>query len=131
MRVIADRSRPLPAPPPVVWGDLVAPRADGPRAWLRLLPDEVAPRVLSSCSPRAVVWSSLWSRHPRLVVRLDCQPHHGATRLHVRVEAPDDAAPSDEMPNVLSDVFSDAAIGHVRHRINHLLFADLRATYGQ
>ncbi|QQS00370.1 MAG: hypothetical protein IPK37_16115 [Austwickia sp.] len=119
MRLIADRTRPLPAPPPVVWADLAEPRAEGTRAWLRLLPDEVPPRVLSSYAPRTLVWSSLWIRHPALVVRLDCRPDGPATRLRVCIEAPDDLA------------LSDAAVGHVRHRINHLLFADLRATYGQ
>ena len=118
MQIVADRRRPLPAPPPVVWADLVQPRAEGVRPWLRLLPDEVPPRVLSRYEPRRVTWSSLWTRHPDLVIRLDCEPDGGGTRLHVVVEAPDDAA-------------EGAWIGHVRHRINKLLFGELRATYGQ
>lgn len=97
----------------------MAPRSDGVRPWLRLLPDEVAPRVLASFPPRTLTWSSLWTRHPDLVVGLDCAPHQTGTLLHVTIEAPDEP------------VLSDATIGHVRHRINHLLFADLRATYGQ
>lgn len=122
MRIIADRRRALPAPPPVVWGDLTAPRRDGDRAWLRLLPDEVPPRVLASLPPRTLTWSSLWTRHPELVVRFDCLPHAGGTMLHVVVAEPRAGGDAG---------LSDAAIGHVRHRVNHLLFADLRATYGQ
>lgn len=118
VRIIADRKRPLPAPPPIVWADLTTPDSDGPRAWLRLLPDEVAPEITAGLEPRLVTWSSLWTRHPDLVIRLDCQPDGAGTRLHVVIEAPDDAP-------------DGAWIGHVRHRINKLLFRDLRYSYGQ
>jgi len=122
VRVIGDKTERLPAPPHVVWADLMAPRAEGVRAWLRLLPDEVAPTVLDSREPDLVVWSSLWSRHPEVVVRLEPRPNDRApygTALRVVLEVPEEAE------------ISDAAIGHLRKRITYLLSADLRFSYGQ
>ena len=49
--VLADRTRRLPPPLTVVWADLVAPRSTGVRSWLHLLPDEIAPQVISMREP--------------------------------------------------------------------------------
>lgn len=77
------------------------------------------PTILDGSRPRTLVWTSLWTRHPELVLRFDCAPDQGGTRLRVCLDAPDEAE------------LSDATVGHLRHRVNRLLFADLRATYGQ
>ena len=65
------RTRSMPAPPHVIWEDLVALKAEGVRAWVELLPDEVMPTVLHAEKPHLVVWSSLWPSRPDDVVVLD------------------------------------------------------------
>jgi uncharacterized protein YndB with AHSA1/START domain len=118
VHVIGSRERTLPAPPHVVWRSLTDPNAAGSRPWLRLLEDEIEPRVLASEEPELVVWSSLWPRRPHDVVRLDLRPHDHGTA--VRWSMTTDAEPPDE-----------SATGHIRHRLNHLLWSDLRLSYGQ
>lgn len=113
------RARQLPAPPNVVWGDLVAPRHDGVRPWLRLLDDEVAPRVIDSeIIPARVVWSSLWVARPDDRIVLEISPAGDGSSLQFTLLA------AGEPPDA-------SRTGHIRRRINHLLFADLRFTYGQ
>ena len=113
-----SRGRRLPAPPHIVWASLVHPHQPGARPWLVLLDDEVAPTVLSSHEPDAVVWSSLWPSRPRDRVHLDLSAVGEETRLTFTVLTPDD--PPDP-----------SKAGHIRRRLNHLLFADLRSSYGQ
>jgi hypothetical protein len=107
VHVIGSREKTLPAPPSVVWRSLVEPHAPGARPWLRLLDDEVEPRVLAADEPVLVVWSSLWPR-----------PDGGGTALRWTLTT--DAEPPD-----------DGATGHLRYRLNQLLWADLRLSYGQ
>lgn len=113
-----SRARRLPAPPSVVWDSLVDPRRPGSRPWLDLLPDEVAPRVLKAEKPSIVVWSSLWPSRPHDEVHLELTEEHGETRLKFTLLTPDDAP-------------DESKTGHLRRRMNHLLFADLRFSYGQ
>lgn len=113
-----NRARDLPAPPNVVWLDLVEPRSGGVRPWLRLLDDELPPRVLESESPTRVVWSSLWATRPDDQIVLVLSPAGAGTSLRFSLHANGD--PPDE-----------SRTGHIRKRISHLLFADRRFTYGQ
>jgi len=113
-----NRARHLPAPPSVVWRDLVEPRSEGARPWLNLLPDESPPRVIESESPSLVVWSSLWATRPDDEIVMELSPADGGSSLRFRLLAHGD--PPD-----------DSKTGHIRRRINQLLFADLRFTYGQ
>ena len=113
-----NRARNLPAPPTVVWRDLVEPRSEGVRPWLRLLPDESPPRVIESETPTLVVWSSLWTSRPDDQIVLELSPEDGGTSLRFKLLGHGD--PPDE-----------SKTGHIRRRINQLLFADLRYTYGQ
>lgn len=115
---LGRRTRNLPAPPQVVWSTLVAPRQPGTRPWLNLLDDEVEPRVLSSTEPREVVWASLWPGRPNDQIRLRLTAGHGGTDLEFTLLTP------DEPPD-------DSRLGHLRRRLNILLFADLRYSYGQ
>lgn len=117
MTPYGNRSRRLPAPPHVVWDDLVAPKADGVRAWLDLLPDEVAPRVLESERPHRVVWSSLWPSRPHDQVVLELAEDHEGTALSFTLLA------AGEVPD-------QSKAGHIRRRVNQLLYADLRFSYG-
>ncbi len=118
MDEIGSRARKLPAPPSVVWESLVEPDRPRTRPWLVLLDDEVAPRILSAEKPRLVVWSSLWPRRPDDEVHLDLTAVGAETSLRFTLLTP------DELPD-------QSTTGHLRHRLNHLLFADLRLSYGQ
>lgn len=115
---IGSRARTLPAPPRVVWGSLMDPHQPGARTWLVLLDDEVEPRVLESREPDRVVWSSLWPSRPRDQVVLELEPAGVGTLLRFTLLTPD--VPPD-----------DSKTGHLRRRLNHLLYADLRYSYGQ
>jgi hypothetical protein len=112
------RTRNLPAPPAVVWDDLAEPTLAGPRVWLRLDRDEVAPVVLEAERPRRLVWASLWPSRPDDRVVLELAPGGGGTDLTFTLLAAGD--PPDQ-----------SKTGWVRKRVNQLLWRDLRATYGQ
>lgn len=113
-----SKARKLPAPPRVVWESLTDPRHPGRRPWLNLLPDEVDPHVLDAESPRWVVWSSLWPSRPRDQVRLELTASGCETLLRFTLLTPDDVPDASKT-------------GHLRRRLNELLFADLRFSYGQ
>lgn len=116
---IGSRARTLPAPPAVVWESLVRPRRPGARPWLNLRADEIDPRVLRAVEPNAVVWSSLWPSRPNDEVHFELSANDlGETRLRFTLLTPD-AAPDE------------STTGHLRRRLNELLFADLRYSYGQ
>lgn len=112
------RTRKLPAPPHVVWEDLVRPASTGGRTWLDLLDDEVAPRVVESDAPKRVVWSSLWTSRPgdRVVIELAAAGCDTAVTFTLLAAG---------------DPPDDSRTGHIRRRVNQLLFADLRFSYGQ
>ena len=114
---IGSRARNLPAPPRVVWLSLVDPRRAGSRPWLELLADEVEPRVLAAVEPERVVWSSLWPSRPDDEVHFELTPEAGGTSLRFTLLTP------HEMPDA-------SKTGHLRKRLNHLLYADLRYSYG-
>lgn len=116
---IGRRRRSQPAPPHVVFEDLSEPDRDPCRPWLELLDDEQRPRVLRSEAPSTLVWSSLWSKRPDAMVTFDLPSSaDGGTdlqwTLHVDEHPPD-----------------DALVGHMRKRLNQLINANLRYTFGQ
>lgn len=112
------RTRRLPAPPRVVWADLSHPRRNSTRNWLALLSDEVEPDVLEPAPPRRLAWSSLWPSRPDDRVVFELVDRHGETALtFILLSAVD---PPD-----------DSKTGHIRKRMNQLLFAELRYSYGQ
>ncbi|WP_458317899.1 hypothetical protein [Mycolicibacterium brisbanense] len=117
---IGTRQRNLPAPPRVVFEDLVSPRTDGIRSWLHLFDDETAPEVLESREPGYVVWSSLWPRRPdaRITFELPQGGTGGGTDLRWTLTVDEPVPP-------------DSLTGHMRKRINTLIHANLRYTYGQ
>jgi hypothetical protein len=115
---IGSRARKLPAPPSVVWESLVEPHRQGARPWLNLLSDEVEPRVLEAEEPNRVVWSSLWPSRPNDQVHFELTAVGGETSLKFTLLTPGEAP-------------DQSKTGHLRRRLNHLLFADLRFSYGQ
>ena len=80
--------------------------------------DESEPTVLDADKPHRVAWSSLWPTRPRDQVLLELTAAGSQTALRLTLLTPDD--PPDSRKT-----------GHLRRRINHLLFADLRFSYGQ
>lgn len=112
------RARKLPAPPGVVWESLVHRHEPGARPWFFLLSDEVEPQILRASKPTSVVWSSLWPSRPRDQVHLNLTDANHETLLRFTLLTP------DEVPD-------QSKAGHLRRRMNQLLFADLRFSYGQ
>jgi hypothetical protein len=118
MEEIGSRRRNLPAPPWAVFADLCDPNPRTIRPWLFLLDDEIAPTVLESHRPDKVVWSSLWVKQPDARVQFDLEAGGGGTDLRWTLYV-DEPVPDQ------------SRIGHLRKRMNKLLFADLRYSYGQ
>jgi hypothetical protein len=115
---LGRRTRTLPPPPHIVWESLTDPHREGVRPWLNLLPDEVEPRILESVCPKLVVWSSIWPNTPDQIIRFDIAPDGGdGTALTWTLTSPTE--------------LDDAAVGHRRYRLNKLIWADLRYSYGQ
>lgn len=116
---IGRRRRSQPAPPHVIFEALCDPDRDPGRRWLTLLDDEMRPRALLAESPTIVVWSSLWIVRADATVTFDLPGRgDGGTDLQwtllVAEPAPD-----------------DALVGHMRKRLNELINANLRYTFGQ
>jgi hypothetical protein len=115
---IGSRARTLPAPPAVVWDSLVEPRRPGARPWLHLLADEADPQVLAAEKPGQVT-SSLWPSRPDDQIHFALTASHdGGTLLRFTLLTPGEAP-------------DQSKTGHLRRRLNQLLFADLRFSYGQ
>ena len=85
---------------------------------MHLLPDEAEPQVLEADKPIRVVWTSLWPSRPNDRVLLELTLVEGETALKFTLLTPDDTP-------------DESKLGHLRHRINQLLLADLRYSYGQ
>ncbi len=116
---IGRRRRNQPPPPHVVFEALADPDRDPSRPWLTLLDDEQRPQVLRSDGPSTLTWSSLWIKRPDATVTFDLPAGAGGGTdlqwtLHVDRPAPD-----------------DALVGHMRKRLNELINANLRYTFGQ
>ena len=101
-----------------MWESLVHPHEPGTRPWLSLLTDEVEPRPLRASKPTSVVWSSLWPSRPRDQINLELADLRPETLLEFTLLTPDEAP-------------DDSKAGHIRRRMNQILFADLRFSYGQ
>ncbi len=117
---VGRRSRNQPAPPHVLYEALTRPDRDPARRWLVLLDDERPPTIVERNEPGLVVWSSLWDRRPDARVCFELLPDrtgYGTDlcwTLLVDEPAPD---PSLE--------------GHLRRRIDELVNANLRYTFGR
>jgi len=104
-----------PAPPHIVFEALTQPDRDPSRPWLALLDDEQPP-VISEINGK-VAWSAFWLKRPDAIIEFELTSAGGGTDLRWRliVEEP----PPD-----------DALVGHLRKRVNHLINADLRYSFG-
>jgi len=104
----------------VVFEALCDPDRDPTRPWLRLLEDERRPEVVEASVPDLVVWSSLWDRRPDARIRFELPRDRGGYGTDLRWVLLVEEPPPD--PSLL---------GHLRKRINELINADLRYTFGQ
>ncbi|MEV6633020.1 hypothetical protein AB0M54_19950 [Actinoplanes sp. NPDC051470] len=118
MREAGSRERSQPAPPHVVFEALAGPDRDPARPWLVLPDDEQAPAVLDSAPPARLVWSSLWVKRPDARIRFDLAADGAGSRLRWTL--------------LVDEPLPDAALlGHLRKRLNELINANLRYTFGQ
>ncbi|WP_106210763.1 hypothetical protein [Kineococcus rhizosphaerae] len=115
-----SRRRNQPAPPHVVCEALVHPDRDPARPWLDLRPDEVRPEVVDLDAPHLVVWSSLWPVRPDARLRFDLpwDAGHQGTDLRWTLFV------AGELPG-------PSLLGHLRRRVQQLINADLRYSFGQ
>lgn len=120
MQEIGSRKRNQPAPPQIIFEALTQPNRDPQRMWLLLLDDEVPPKVLRSRRPDTVVWSSLWKKRPDAVIRFDLPRDKGGYGTDLRWTL--------EVDEPLPD---DGLVGHMRKRLNELINANLRRSFGQ
>ena len=76
--------------------------------------------MLKARHPDTVLWSSLWKKRPDAVIRFDLALDNGGygTDLRWRLEV-DEPVPDD------------ALVGHMRKRLNELINANLRYSFGQ
>ena len=118
MEVLGDRRRPQPAPPKYVFEALTQPHRDPVRPWLKLLDDEVEPKIIESREHDLVVWSSIWQLHPHARIRFEIQPD-GSGGTQLRWVLTDDKDPGP------------ASVGHMRKRVQQLINAELRFSFGQ
>jgi hypothetical protein len=101
-----------------VYEALVQPNRDPSRPWLTVLDDEQLPEIGKTEEFTLVTWSSLWLKRPDAVVRFDLDGDSSGTNLRwtvLVVEPPPD----------------DALLGHIRKRMNQLINASLRYSFGQ
>ncbi len=102
----------------MVFEALTEPDRDPARPWLLLLDDEHLPDVIDARKPDLVVWSSLWDPRPDARIRFELPQDGYGTDLHwvLLVDEP--------VPDAL-------LLGHMRRRINELINANLRYTFGR
>ncbi len=91
----------------------------GPRQWLHLLDDEVAPAILEASRPDFMVWSSLWAKRPDAVLRFELSSDGGSGTALLWSLVVDEPVPVD------------ALVGHLRYRVNRIISGDLQLSFGQ
>jgi len=119
VEVLGDRRRSQPAPPKHVFEALTHPHRDPARPWLKLLDDEVEPAVVEAREHDLVVWSSIWRMHPRARLRFEIEPDRSGQGSLLRWILLDEIDPGP------------ASVGHMRKRVQQLINAELRFTFGQ
>jgi hypothetical protein len=115
---IGSRAKRLPAPQSILFDPLVEPHAPGTRPWLNLRSDEDrAARLAGGASnPRHLIDPLAESAGRPGALRVGGPPQRDA----LEVTLPTPTSPPDEK-----------TAGHLRYRMNVLLFADLRYSDGQ
>jgi hypothetical protein len=102
----------------VIFEALTDPNRDPARPWLLLLEDEQPPRVVDVDEPDLVVWSSLWTKRPEARIRFDLVAEDQGTGLRWTLLV-DEPLPEPDL------------LRHMARRLNELINANLRYTFGQ
>ena len=116
---VGSRRRNQPAPPRVLYEALTQPNRDPACPWLLLLDDERRPDILAAAEPEVVEWSSLWNRRPDARIRFELPPDSAGHGTDLRWVLLGDDPPPDS-----------SLLGHMRRRVNELINANLRYTFG-
>jgi hypothetical protein len=116
---LGSRRRSQPAPPRVLWEALTQPRRPGGREWLYLERGEVDPVVMEAQEHHLVVWSSIWLDRPRDRIVFDIAPAGYGSDLRWTLLTEESHPPPAEV------------VRQLRHRLNRLINADLRYSFGQ
>ncbi len=115
MRVLRSRSKTQPPPAWAIYQALHDPVADqARREWLNLRDGELPPRVLQAVFPSLVIWASLWPDRPDDQIRFDIEDQRLTWTLLGEA--------SDE---------DEERLDQLRYRLNVLINADLRYSFGQ
>lgn len=117
MEILGKRAKAQPPPAHVVFEALTSPNRDPARQWLALLDDEVFPRILQSQRPALVVWSSIWLNRPAAQIRFEIEGD--GPSCHVCWTLLDSENPGP------------ALVGNMCKRLNVLINAELRYSFGQ
>ena len=94
------------------------PRRADTRQWLYLHDDEVDPVVIETCRPSSVTWASIWPARPDDRIVFDIAAAGPGSILRWTLLTNDAAVPPE-------------VVGHLRYRLNRLINADLRYSFGQ
>lgn len=118
MRKVASRRRSQPPPARFLFEALIDPHREPVRHWLDLRDNEIEPRIIETVEPELVVWSSIWPDRPDAIIRFDIEAVGNSTTLcwTLFVEDP---------------VPTESEVVRWRKRINTLINANLRFTFGQ
>jgi hypothetical protein len=117
VEILGTRAKVQPPPSHVLFEALMSPNSDPARQWLQLLNDEVLPEVTESARPTLVLWSSIWVKRPEAQIRFDIEGD--GPGCHLRWTLLDTADPGP------------ALLGHMCKRLNMLINAELRYSFGQ
>lgn len=118
MHKVASRRRSQPPPARFLFEALIDPHREPVRHWLDLRDNEIEPTIVESVEPELVVWSSIWPDRPDATIRFDIEAVGNSTTLCWTLFV-DDPVPTE--PDVV----------RMRKRINTLINANLRFTFGQ
>lgn len=116
---IARRRRTQPPPPHIVYQALIDPDRDPRRPWLILHEDEQRPEVAETIEPDLVVWTSIWPWRRDARIRFELSGSRRSSTTVCWILTVDDPVPDDE------------TILRMRKRVNELINANLRSTFGQ
>ncbi|MDO1486636.1 Uncharacterised protein [Rhodococcus rhodochrous] len=119
MSEIARRRRTQPPPPHIVYQALIDPDRDPRRPWLILHEDEQRPEVVEAVEPDLVVWTSIWSWRRDARIRFELSGSRRSDTAVCWILTVDDPIPDNE------------TILRMRKRVNVLINAHLRSTFGQ
>ena len=117
VEILGTRAKNQPAPARFVHEALSEPNRDPARQWLTLLDDETVPAIVESEGHSLVIWSSIWLKRPEAQVRFDIEAAGQGCDLRWTLLDVDDPGP--------------ALVGHMCKRLNQLINAELRYSFGQ